>query len=195
MVSAFLQSASPISITSRLSLEIPNQRVFSRRSAAAPLSAAAITVPNPFKQLPWNVKKEREREVRRSRIERAKLYRQLGIAEDATYEELVQATDRLLLLAGSNLKQKIQIEMTKDQILQHRLKERLNGLMQSTEKEARAMSDYEMDGCVFIIFSICVPLFCITTNRNHFLPIHVESTTMTYPKPSRNGMRRAGPKT
>lgn len=84
--------------------------------------------------------------MRRSRIERAKLYRQLGIAEDATYEELVQATDRLLLLAGSNLKQKIQIEMTKDQILQHRLKERLNGLMQSTEKEARAMSDYEMDG-------------------------------------------------
>ena len=143
---AFLQSAgAPLWITSRVS-HAPT--VSYRQFSATHLSAAAIAIPNPFKQLPWNVKKEREREVRRSKVERAKLFRQLGIAEDASYEELVQATDRLLLLAGSNLKQKIQIEMTKDQILQQRLKERLNGLMQTTDKEARAMSDYEMDGYV-----------------------------------------------
>lgn len=132
--------------------------------------------------------------MRRSRIERAKLYRQLGIAEDATYEELVQATDRLLLLAGSNLKQKIQIEMTKDQILQHRLKERLNGLMQSTEKEARAMSDYEIDGYVNVAGFVFVRSIFATVLTKFYLQLFAESTTMTYPKPSRNGMHPVGPK-
>jgi hypothetical protein len=110
-------------------------------------------LPNPLKQLPWNVQKDREREVRRNKIERSKIYRQIGIAEDATYEEIVEATDRLIYNAGSNIKQKIQIEIMKDQILQHRLNERLKGLliqerMSNTNKEARAMSNYEMEGYV-----------------------------------------------
>lgn len=110
------------------------------------LSAASVSqLPNPFKKLPWNVKKEREREVRRRKVERAKLHRQLGIAEDATYEEIVEATDRLILAAGKDLKTKVQIEVAKDKILQHRLNERLAGL-QAESKEARAMSSYEMEG-------------------------------------------------
>jgi Protein CHAPERONE-LIKE PROTEIN OF POR1-like len=114
------------------------------------------TIPNPFNQLPWKIQKEREREIRRNKIERSKIYRQIGIAEDATYEEIVDATNRLIDNAGTNLKQKIQIEIMKDQILQHRLNERLNGLlvqerMSSANKEARAMSNYEMDGYVRVI--------------------------------------------
>jgi hypothetical protein len=82
-------------------------------------------------------------------MERSKIFRQIGIAEDATYEEIVEATDRLIIAAGNNLKQKIQIEIMKDQILQHRLNERLNGLLaqeRNTNQEARAMSNYELEG-------------------------------------------------
>ena len=111
-----------------------------------------MTIPNPLKQLPWNVEQERVRDVRRNQIERSKLFRQIGIAEDATYEEIVAATDQLILQAGTNLKQKIQIEIMKDQILQHRLNERLKGLLaQEANKEARAMSNYEMEGYVKIV--------------------------------------------
>jgi hypothetical protein len=113
------------------------------------LQAASLTLPNPLKQLPWNVQRERERELRRNKIERSKIFRQIGIAEDATYEEIVEATDKLILAAGNNLKQKIQVEIMKDQILQHRLNERLNGLLaqeRNTNKEARAMSNYELEG-------------------------------------------------
>lgn len=122
---------------------------FQIKSSSSLLHATSLTLPNPLKQLPWNVQKDREREIRRNKIERSKIFRQIGIAEDATYEEIVEATDRLILEAGSNLKQKIQIEIMKDQILQHRLNERLNGLLaqeRNTNKEARAMSNYEQEG-------------------------------------------------
>jgi Protein CHAPERONE-LIKE PROTEIN OF POR1-like len=117
------------------------------RGVSSPLSATmpVIALPNPFKKLPWNVKKEMERQTRRRNVERAKLHRQLGIAEDATYEEIVEATDRLIRLAGSDLKAKVQVEVAKDKILQHRLNERLAGL-QAESREARAMSTYEIEG-------------------------------------------------
>lgn len=132
--------------TPRSHLNLPQ---FQIKSSSSLLHATSLTLPNPLKQLPWNVQKDREREIRRNKIERSKIFRQIGIAEDATYEEIVEATDRLILEAGSNLKQKIQIEIMKDQILQHRLNERLNGLLaqeRNTNKEARAMSNYEQEG-------------------------------------------------
>lgn len=98
-----------------------------------------------LKKLPWNVRKERLREQRRLQVERAKLHRQIGIVEDATYEEIVAATDRLIAEAGNDLKKKIQIEIAKDKILQIRLNERLAGLLQNS-KEARAQSTYELEG-------------------------------------------------
>ena len=100
-------------------------------------ASAALPVPNPFKKLPWNVEKERQREARRLKLERAKLHRELGIAEDAAYEEIVAATDSLIARAGGDLKRKIQI----------RLNERLAGLA-SQSKEARAQSTYEVEGYV-----------------------------------------------
>ncbi len=77
--------------------------------------------------------------------ERAKLHRELGIAEDATYEEIVAATDMLIAQVGSDLKAKVKIEIAKDRILQIRLNERLAGLA-AESKEARAMSSFEMEG-------------------------------------------------
>lgn len=118
-----------------------------RASIATPRLAAAAPVPNPFQKLPWNVRKEQEREARRLKQERVKLHRQLGIAEDATYEDIVAATDRLLFEAGSNLKQKVLVEVAKDKILQYRLSERLAGYVKANA-EARAQSTYELEGYV-----------------------------------------------
>jgi len=120
------------------------QRSTSRLNAIA---AVPKSVPNPFKKLPWNVQKEREREARRMKQERAVLHRELGIAEDATYEEIVAATDHLLAKAGSDLKAKIKIEVAKDKILQIRLNERLAGLAVAS-KDARAQSSFEVQGYV-----------------------------------------------
>lgn len=108
-------------------------------------STTLDALPNPFRQLPWNVEKERQRKARKLRLERSKLHRELGIAEDATYEEIVAATDSLIARAGSDLKRKIQIEVAKDKILQIRLNERLAGLA-AASTEARAQSSYEVDG-------------------------------------------------
>jgi hypothetical protein len=109
------------------------------------LQATAVSVPNPFKKLPWNVRKDKEREMRRLKQERARLHRELGIAEDATYEEIVEATDGLIAKAGGDLKKKVMVEVAKDKILQIRLNQRLAGL-QADSKEARAMSTYEVQG-------------------------------------------------
>ena len=106
---------------------------------------AAATIPNPFKLLPWVAEKERQREARRLKLERAKLHRELGIVEDATYEEIVQATDFLIKAAGSDIKQRIKIEVAKDKILQIRLNERLAGLATATTA-ARAQSNFEKEG-------------------------------------------------
>jgi hypothetical protein len=136
-----------------------------RASIATPRLAAAAPVPNPFQKLPWNVRKEQEREARRLKQERVKLHRQLGIAEDATYEDIVAATDRLIAEAGSNLKQKVLVEVAKDKILQYRLSERLAGYVKANA-EARAQSTYELEGYVCNSCCVCmVDLFLLL----HFL--------------------------
>jgi len=109
-------------------------------------SATAMTaMPNPMSKLPWNVRRERIREARRLKHESAKLHRQLGIAEDSTYEQITMATDDLIRRSGGDIKKKIKIEMAKDQILQIRLNERLAGLTKVTA-EARQQSTYEVEG-------------------------------------------------
>lgn len=105
-------------------------------SANTALNAAAI--PNPMKSLPWNVKKEREREARRLKAESAKLHRELGIAEDATFEEIQEATQTLInkAEAAGDPKKKIKVEIAKDKIMQIRLNERLAGVAHVTEDAA-----------------------------------------------------------
>ena len=121
----------------------------SHSQLAAAASSQAPALPNPFRKLPWNQRKEQERQARRMKLERAQLHRELGIAEDATYEEIVAATNQLIAAAGSDLKAKIKVEVAKDKILQHRLNERLAGL-KAESKEARAMSTYETEGYVIL---------------------------------------------
>ena len=99
-------------------------------------------IPNPFQQLPWNVERDMKRRARKLRLERSTLHRELGIAEDATYEEIVAATDLLIARAEGDIKRKIQVEVAKDKILQLRLNERLAGLT-SSSTEAKAQSSYE----------------------------------------------------
>ena len=95
--------------------------------------------------LPWNVQRELKRSARSLKLERSRLHRELGIPEDATYEEIVEATDAMIARAAGDVKRKVQIEVTKDRILQIRLNERLAGLA-TVEKDARAQSTFEVDG-------------------------------------------------
>mmetsp|Transcript_922 Transcript_922/g.2344 ORF Transcript_922/g.2344 Transcript_922/m.2344 type:complete len:309 (+) Transcript_922:221-1147(+) len=103
--------------------------------------AALPTVPNPFKSLPWNVEKAQKSQERKLKLERSKMHRELGIAQDATYEEIVEVTQRLIDDA-SDRKRKIQIEVMKDKILQARLNERLAGLVSDiVSDDAMAQGD------------------------------------------------------
>lgn len=96
-----------------------------------------VAIPNPLKKLPWNVQKEKVREERRLKQEGAKLYRDLGVAEDATFEEIQEATSILLARYEGDLKKRVKVEITKDKIMQLRLNQRLGGLMREN-KDARA---------------------------------------------------------
>jgi hypothetical protein len=128
----------------------PTSRLSSARgmASASPLFSTtlkAAPIPNPFQKLPWNVEREERRKARKLRLERSALHRELGIAEDASYEEIVAATDALIAEAGGDVKRKIQIEVAKDKILQIRLNERLAGLTEVTT-EAKAQSGFEKSG-------------------------------------------------
>merc|ERR1712071_637083 len=96
-----------------------------------------VAIPNPLKKLPWNVQKEKEREERRLKQEGAKLYRELGVAEDATFEEIQEATANLLAKYEGDMKKKVKVEITKDKIMQIRLNQRLSGMIREN-KDARA---------------------------------------------------------
>lgn len=101
------------------------------------LNLAAAALPDPMKKLPWNIEAEQKREDRRLRQEAALLYRDLGVAEDATYEEIQEATSILLARHEGDIKKKVKIEMTKDKIMQIRLNQRLGGMIRES-KDARA---------------------------------------------------------
>lgn len=122
-------------------------QLFSSSTALMAKKSAKTTllpVPNPFKALPWNVRKEQEREARRLKTESASLHRELGIAEDATFEEIQEVTQRLIAKADSegDIKKKIRVEVAKDRIMQIKLNERLAGLTTLTE-DAKAQSRLE----------------------------------------------------
>jgi hypothetical protein len=117
----------------------------SQSTVSTRMAATVGSSKNPLSRLPWNVERERQKAARRMKQERNQLHRELGIAEDATYEEIVAATDALIAQAGDNLKAKVKIEIAKDKILQIRLNERLAGLATAT-KDARAQSRFEQEG-------------------------------------------------
>lgn len=106
--------------------------------------SSSSTIPNPLNSLPWNVAKAQKKKARNLKIESANLHRQLGIAEDATFEEIQEVTNKLILQAekDGDIKKKIKVEVAKDRIMQIKLNERLAGLTAVTE-DAKAQSRLE----------------------------------------------------
>jgi len=92
---------------------------------------------NLYKKLPWNVRREQERHARQLRRDAAQLYRELGIPEDATFEDINEATEALKRKYRDNLKKQIKIDIIKDKIMQLRLEQRMGGLV-GESREARA---------------------------------------------------------
>lgn len=135
LVAAF----SPASVTTK-----PSSRLHTSALFMAKKPTTTPTIPNPLKALPWNIKKEQERQTRRLKTESAKLHRELGIAEDATFEEIQEVTNSLIAKAEAegDIKKKIKVEVAKDRIMQIKLNERLAGLTVLTE-DAKAQSRLE----------------------------------------------------
>lgn len=142
-----LPSGSVIQSTPLYTTSMLQARGGGKKAKSSSSSSSSSLIPNPFHLLPWNVERETKRRARKFRRDRSELHRYLGIAEDATYEEIVDATNVLIARADADgdIKRKIQIEVTKDKILQIRLNERLAGLT-SASTEAKAQSSYEVDG-------------------------------------------------
>jgi len=91
---------------------------------------------NLYKKLPWNVKREQDRRARQLRRETATYYRELGIPEDATFEEINEATENLKKKFRDDMKKQIKVDVLKDKIMQLRLEQRMGGLM-TVSSEAR----------------------------------------------------------
>jgi len=89
-----------------------------------------ISVPNPLAGLPWNREKIQRREQRALREEGATLYRELGVPEDATYDEINAAYARLASVHENDKKRSIRLAITKDKIVELRLKQRVGGSLQ-----------------------------------------------------------------
>ena len=122
-----------------------SQSQYSRLSNSAIAAAAipsSVSVSNPYKNLPWNTEREEKRKQRRLTIENAQLFRELGLPEDATYEDVAETTSQLiaeteLLPKNEGLKKKIKIEIARDKIYQIRLNERITGVRSEQEDAAR----------------------------------------------------------
>lgn len=113
---------------------------FRHRSSALRM----VAISNPLKKLPWNVRKEKERETRRLKQEGSKLYRELGVSEDSSFEEIQEATQKLISRYDGDIKKRVKVEICKDKIMQLRLNQRLGGMITSS-KDARAQSYLKED--------------------------------------------------
>lgn len=96
-------------------------------------------IPNPLAKLPWNVAKEKAREERRLKQEAALLYRELGVAEDSSFEEIQEATATLLARYENDIKKRVKVEITKDKIMQIRLNQRLSGITKENADAAASI--------------------------------------------------------
>lgn len=85
-------------------------------------------IPNLLQKLPWVIEKESQREKNRLRYEASKLYRELGVAEDANYEDICQAAKNLEMRYEGDIKAQIKVGIAKDKIQQIRLSQRTAGM-------------------------------------------------------------------
>lgn len=122
-------------------------RLFAAKAAGNVSPIKRITAPydNLMAKLPWNARRLEERNARKIRRDIAVLHREMGIPEDAPYEDLQAATDRLIMAAGQDIKKRLKVEKAKDEILHLRLNERMAGLT-SVTSEAKSQTTYEREG-------------------------------------------------
>lgn len=64
------------------------------------------------------------------------LYRQFGITEDAAYDEILEAYERLCAKSVGNKKELIKLEVAKDRILEDRLRRRMSGTLNQKVTES-----------------------------------------------------------
>eukprot|EP00611_Tribonema_gayanum_P008111 TRINITY_DN17576_c0_g1_i1.p1 TRINITY_DN17576_c0_g1~~TRINITY_DN17576_c0_g1_i1.p1 ORF type:complete len:345 (-),score=104.16 TRINITY_DN17576_c0_g1_i1:24-917(-) len=125
----------PSGISSGKALARPCSRV----SAAAPLRMGLSEwVPGSVKGLFGKSKAQ----AGRARDEGAALFRQLGVAADASFEEIQEATARLKSKYAGDRKQQVRIDKLKDDIMDLRLRQRMSktapvssGVMAAQEAE------------------------------------------------------------
>ena len=142
--------------TVSLSSSRQQQSRSSSTSSSSPLNSAISAIlpsnkslPNPYESLPWNVEREEKRKARRLSIANAALFRELGLPEDATYEDVASRTEHLIELThlaaddgggttkNEGIKRRIRIEIARDKIYQIRLNERISGVRAEQDDAAR----------------------------------------------------------
>ena len=145
----------------------------SRSTSLSSAMQAVPSLPNPYKNLPWNLEREEARKQRRLTTENAALFRELGLPEDATYEDVAAKTKHLIELTeelpkNEGIKKKIKIEIARDKIYQIRLNERIAGVRTEQEDAARVQKWEEegIDG-VWVWFMLarfyisCILIVCV----------------------------------
>eukprot|EP00579_Thalassiosira_antarctica_P004780 CAMPEP_0201884094 /NCGR_PEP_ID=MMETSP0902-20130614/16467_1 /ASSEMBLY_ACC=CAM_ASM_000551 /TAXON_ID=420261 /ORGANISM="Thalassiosira antarctica, Strain CCMP982" /LENGTH=325 /DNA_ID=CAMNT_0048412985 /DNA_START=61 /DNA_END=1038 /DNA_ORIENTATION=- len=133
----------------------PSPQQSKTRSLALNSAIAATTLPDPYKNLPWNTEREEKKIQRRLTIENASLFRELGLPEDATYEDVAAKTKYLIELTAElpkieAIKKKIKVEIARDKIYQIRLNERIAGVRTEQDDAARVQKWEEegLDGLI-----------------------------------------------
>jgi len=126
-------------------------------AVAALLPAAAS---DPYRNLPWNAERQEARAKSRLTKENAALFRELGLPQDATYEDVASKTEFLISLTedlpkNEAIKKKIRIEISRDKIYQIRLNERISGVRAEQDDAARvsALEDDGLEGLMAITSS------------------------------------------
>ena len=141
----------PPSATSRRPPSVGDSRSPSLHSAMTARGASSsgksskgkpFEIPNIYDGLPWNAEREERRRVRRLAIANASLFRELGLPEDATYEDVDSRTRHLIdmtadLPKNEGIKRRIKIEIARDKIYQIRLNERISGVRSEQDDAAR----------------------------------------------------------
>mmetsp|Transcript_1768 Transcript_1768/g.3795 ORF Transcript_1768/g.3795 Transcript_1768/m.3795 type:complete len:332 (-) Transcript_1768:190-1185(-) len=122
------------------------------------IAALPQAVSDPYKNLPWNTEREEKKKQRRLTHENAALFRELGLPEDATYEDVAAKTEHLIELTedlpkNEGIKKRIKIEISRDKIYQIRLNERISGVRAEQEDAARVskLEDEGLDGLASMI--------------------------------------------
>lgn len=161
---ALLSTAALAVITSTYAFApspLTTRRTQTRSLALNSAISAVPSIPNLYSNLPWITEREEKRKQRRLVVGNAVLFRELGLPEDATYEDVTAKTKHLISLTedlpgNEGIKKKIKIEIARDKIYQIRLNERINGVRAMSEDAARVqkLEDEGLEGLMSLTDSV-----------------------------------------